>query len=78
MTSTRRAAREGLGRARTAMLRAVRTLRYINQELLRANEAIFRPVGPPRRRESPASQAGAPAAAQPPTAATTGHDRRAA
>ncbi|HEY2690765.1 MAG TPA: hypothetical protein VGJ50_20155 [Streptosporangiaceae bacterium] len=78
MTSTRRPGPEGLGRARSAMQRAVRTLRYVNQELLRANEAIFRPVGPPRRRESPASQAGAPAAAQPPAAATTGHDRQAA
>jgi len=83
MTSTRRSAREGPGRAMTALQRAVRTLRYVNQELLRANEAIFRPAGPPRHRESPATQAGAPAAAQPPAAqppasATTGHDRQAA
>lgn len=78
MTSTRRPAHEGLGRAWTALQRAVRTLRYVDQELLRANEAIFRPVGPPRRRETPASQAEAPAAAQPPAAATNGHDRQAA
>ena len=77
MTSTRRPAREGLGRARTALQRTVCTFRYLNQELLRANEAIFRPAGPPRHRESPASQA-APAAAQPPAAAPTGHDRQAA
>ena len=77
MTSTRRSAREGPGRAMTALQRAVRILRYVNQELLRANEAIFRPAGPPRHRESPPRQAGAPAA-QPPAAATTGHDRQAA
>jgi hypothetical protein len=78
MTSTRRPARAGPGRVMTALQRAVRTLRHVNQELLRANEAIFRPVGPPRRQESPASQASAPAAAQPAAAATAGHDRQAA
>jgi hypothetical protein len=29
------------------MRRAARTLRYVNDELARANEAIFRPVGAP-------------------------------
>jgi len=30
-----------------AMHRTARTLRYVNDELIRANEAIFRPVGAP-------------------------------
>jgi hypothetical protein len=28
-----------------AMRRTARTLRYVNDELVRANEAIFRPIG---------------------------------
>lgn len=34
-------------RLTAAMRRAARTLRYVNDELARANEAIFRPVGAP-------------------------------
>jgi hypothetical protein len=46
MTSTRRL---GPGWAMTALRRAISTLRYVNDELTRANEALlFRPVGPPR------------------------------
>lgn len=32
----------------TALRRAIGALRYVNDELMRANEAIFRPVGAPR------------------------------
>jgi hypothetical protein len=45
MTSTRR---PGLGWTMTALRRAIGTLRYVNDELTRANEAIFRPIGAPR------------------------------
>jgi hypothetical protein len=45
MTSTRR---PGLRWAITALRRAIGTLRYVNDELTRANEALFRPVGAPR------------------------------
>jgi hypothetical protein len=49
----------------TALRRAIGTLRYVNDELTRANEAIFRPVGAPR--------AGHPGrATRPATAANTG------
>ena len=42
--------RQGSWRAMTAMRRAIAALRYVNDELTRANEAIFRPVGAPRPR----------------------------
>jgi hypothetical protein len=45
MTST---PRQGPGWAMTALRRAIGTLRYLNDELTRANEALFRPVGAPR------------------------------
>ena len=62
MTSTRR---PGPGWAMTALRRAIGTLRYVNDELTRANEAIFRPVGAPR--------AGRPGrAARPPAPARAG------
>jgi hypothetical protein len=34
-------------RVMAAMRRAAGTLRYVNDELMRANEAIFRPAGAP-------------------------------
>jgi hypothetical protein len=34
-------------RLMAAMRRTTRTLRYVNDELVRANEAIFRPAGAP-------------------------------
>jgi hypothetical protein len=34
-------------RLMAALHRTARTLRYVNDELMRANEAIFRPVGAP-------------------------------
>jgi hypothetical protein len=62
MTSTRR---PGPGWAMTALRRAIGTLRYVNDELTRANEALFRPVGAPR--------AGRPGgAARPPVPAKAG------
>jgi hypothetical protein len=49
----------------TALRRAIGTLRYLNDELTRANEALFRPVGAPR--------AGRPgSAARPPAPAKAG------
>jgi hypothetical protein len=65
MTSTRRLGRQGSARVMTAAQRAFRTIRYVNQELTRAMEAIFRPAGAPQH--PPAGQASAPPA--PPVAA---------
>lgn len=49
----------------TALRRAIGTLRYVNDELMRANEALFRPIGAPR--------AGRPGSAvRPPVPATAG------
>ena len=64
MTSTRLHQRGS--RAMTAPRRALRALRYVNDELLRASEAIIRSARAPR----PRPQASAPAAvaAQAPTA----------
>jgi hypothetical protein len=48
----------------TALRRAIGTLRYLNHELTRANEAIFRPVGaPPAGRPASADRPPAPATA---------------
>ena len=62
-----------------AMHRTARTLRYINDELARANEAIFRPVGAP----PPSSSAGTSASSTTSVggnaeAAATGQDGRVA
>jgi hypothetical protein len=38
------------GRVMTAARRALRALRYVNDELVRASEAMFRPPGAPRPR----------------------------
>ena len=49
MTATQQQHRHSW-RLMAAMSRTARTLRYVNDELVRANEAIFRPAGasPPR------------------------------
>jgi len=56
------------------MRRAIGALRYVNDELMRANEAIFRPAGPARRRP----QAGVSASATTATAAIPEHTSQAA
>lgn len=75
MTSTRRPGRQGSGRVMTAAGRAIRTIRYAHQELVRAMEALLRPAGAPQHRDRPAGQASAPAAPRPPAA---DHGRQAA
>jgi hypothetical protein len=62
MTATQRPRRPGPAWARTALRRAISTIRYANDELMRANEAIFRPAGAPRASGSvtrPPTKAGA-------------------
>lgn len=78
MTSTLRPRR---GWAITALRRAIDTLRYLNDELTRANEAIFRPVGASRAghpssttRPSMSAGAGSGATARQPGAAEAGAD----
>jgi hypothetical protein len=46
MTATQQR-RQRSGRVMAALRRTVGTLRYVNDELVRANEAIFRPAGAP-------------------------------
>jgi hypothetical protein len=72
MTATQRP-RPGRAWAETALRRAIGALKLANDELLRANEAIFRPVGEPRAggsgtatRTTPPPGAGADGAARPP------------
>lgn len=45
-------------RLMAAMRRTARTLRYVNDELVRANEAIFRPIGAPPPSPSVSTAAG--------------------
>jgi hypothetical protein len=66
--------RQGSWRAMTAMRRAIGALRYVNDELTRANEAIFRPVGAAR----PRPHAGASTSATATAAATPEHTSQAA
>ena len=54
-----------------ALRRAIGTLRYVNDELTRANEAIFRPIGAPRAGR-PGKAAGPPV----PANAGSGGDAR--
>lgn len=70
MTATPRH-RQRSWRVVAAMRRAVSTLRYVNDELMRANEAIFRPAGAPL----PSTPAGASAGS---AEAATQHTGRAA
>jgi hypothetical protein len=78
MTATQRP-RPGRAWAATALRRAIGALRLANDELLRANEAIFRPVGQPRgggsaaaTRTAPPRGAGADGTSQPPASAQAG------
>jgi hypothetical protein len=48
MTAIQRPHHHRDGWAMTALGRMIGTFRYVNAELERANEAIFRPVGAPR------------------------------
>jgi hypothetical protein len=62
-----------------AMRRTARTLRYVNDELARANEAIFRPIGAlPSRPPSGASASGATSVGGNAEAAATRHTSHAA
>jgi hypothetical protein len=68
MTATRRP-RPGRAWTATALRRAISALQSADDELLRANEAIFRPVGAPRAsgsRAAPPAKAGAEGALRPP------------
>jgi hypothetical protein len=49
-TATRRPRRPGLGWAMSAVRRAVRALRHVNDELLRASEAMIRSARAPQPR----------------------------
>jgi hypothetical protein len=78
MTATQRP-RPGRAWAATALRRAIGALRLANDELLRANEAIFRPVGEPRAggsaaaaRTAPPRGTGADGTSQPPASAQAG------
>lgn len=57
-TATRRTHRPGLGWVMTAVRRAVRALRYANDELLRASEAMIRSARAPQPRPRPEAPAG--------------------
>jgi hypothetical protein len=61
------------------MRRTARTLRYVNDELVRANEAIFRPIGtaPPGPSTGTAASSAASVSGNA-GAAVTGHPNRAA
>lgn len=65
MTVTRRPRRPRPGWAATALRRAIRTIRHVNQELVLASELIFRPPGQPRPRPRADLPAGAPPAPTP-------------
>jgi hypothetical protein len=66
-------------RPMAAMRRTARTLRYVNDELLRANEAIFRPAGaPPPSPPAGTSGSSATSVGGNAEAAATGHTGRAA
>jgi len=75
MTATQQQHRRSW-RLMAAMRRTARTLRYVNDELVRANEAIFRPAGAPL----PHSPAGTSASSVSGSAnaAATGHTGQAA
>jgi len=65
-------------RLMAAMRRTARALRYVNDELVRANEAIFRPVGAPPPSPSVGTASSATSVSGNAEAATTGHTGRAA
>jgi hypothetical protein len=64
-------------RLMAAMRRTARTLRYVNDELVRANEAIFRPAGAPPP-SLPMGTSSTSATSVTGGAAATGHTGRAA
>jgi hypothetical protein len=66
-------------RLMAAMRRTARTLRYVNDELVRANEAIFRPIGtaPPSHSAGTAASSATSVSGNA-GVAVTGHPRRAA
>ena len=62
-----------------ALHRTARVLRYVNDELARANEAIFRPVGaPPPSPSAGTSASSATSVSGKAQAAATGHNGRVA
>jgi len=78
MTATQRP-RPDRAWAATALRRAIGALQFANEELLRANEAMFRPAGAPRAsgpgaatRTTPPATAGADGAARPSAPAKAG------
>jgi hypothetical protein len=78
MTATQRP-RPGRAWAATALRRAIGALQFTNDELRRANEAIFRPAGVPRpggpgaaARTTPPATPGAGGTARPPAPAKAG------
>jgi hypothetical protein len=75
MTATQQQ-RQRSWRLMAAMHRTARTLRYVNDELMRANEAIFRPAGAPP--PGPPVTASASSAASVTGDAATDHAGRAA
>jgi hypothetical protein len=72
MTAERGPVRARSGWTLTALRRAVGVLRYLQQENMRASEAICRPIGAPR----PRPRADAPARSAGPAASTTERDER--
>jgi hypothetical protein len=71
---TAAARRQGSWRATTALRRTIGALRYVNDELMRAHEAISRPASAP----PPRPQAGASATPTTAAAATPEHTSQAA
>ena len=65
-------------RLMAAMRRTARTLRYVNDELARANEAIFRPVGAPPPSAPAGTASSTTSVGGNAEAAATGHNGRAA
>ena len=60
------------------MRRTARALRYVNDELARANEAIFRPVGAPPPSAAAGTASSTTSVGGNAEAAATGHNGRAA
>lgn len=78
MTATQQR-HQGSWRLMAAMRRTAHTLRYVNDELVRANEAIFRPIGaPPPSSSAGAAASGATGVSSSARAAAAGHASRAA
>jgi hypothetical protein len=67
MTAERGSVRARPGWTLTALRRAIDVLRYLQQENMRASEALCRPIGAPR----PRPRADVPAGSASPAASTT-------